>query len=223
MQKLLLFFIISIMLSSCDSISSKRNNYNSSIPEDEWVEIEEEYEECCDYCIGDGEIIRSCSNCSGSGEKIIYHSGTRPKTCSNCIGTGRVRCETCGGYGYVRCEYCNGQGSFQCTVCHGYGIIILDYSSPHLSPKCNHCDGTGYEDCLACDGKGKIHCCNNGLANCPVCWGSGTYGQESYSEIETHECPTCNGSGRVSYYCSECDGTGIVIKTRVVRKKRSEL
>lgn len=197
--------------------------YNSNELEEELVEVEEEYEDDCDNCNGSGWMISTCSSCGGTGVTYRHTTKTRAKECYKCMGTGWVRCERCGGYGYIRCQYCNGNGSFQCTVCHGYGIIVIDASRPHLSPQCNNCDGTGYEKCAICSGQGRIKCCNNGLTQCPVCWGSGTYGMETYSESEIIRCSNCNGSGYVSNWCYNCNGTGKVKKTRIVQKKRSEL
>lgn len=213
-----------LLLWSCDSqTNSNSTGGNTAYPEDELVEIEEEYEDVCDDCNGSGYVYYSCGSCGGTGQKYHYSSETRPKECYNCMGTGVVRCETCGGYGYTRCQYCNGHGSYQCTVCHGYGIIIIDPSRPHLSPSCNNCNGTGYEKCTICRGEGKLKCCDNGLTRCPVCWGSGRYGQENVSHSGYLTCEECNGSGRHRSWCGECNGTGKVIKTRIVQKKKSEL
>ena len=222
-------YIVMILLSasllwSCDSqTASNHTEENPVVPEDELVEVEEEYEDDCDYCNGIGRTMTTCSSCGGTGDIYHYTSGTRPKSCNHCMGTGIVRCEKCGGYGYARCDFCNGNGSFRCTVCNGYGIIILDPSRPHLSPQCNNCDGTGYEKCTICSGEGRIRCCNNGLAQCTVCWGSGAYGSENYSDSYTETCSNCSGSGRLSNFCYECNGTSTVIKTRIFQKKKPEL
>lgn len=213
-----------VLLWSCEPRTNSYNSGGNSVAaEDEIVEVEEEYEDDCDYCDGIGRNITTCSSCGGTGATYHLTSGTRPKSCNHCMGTGVVRCETCGGYGYTRCDYCNGNGSFRCTVCKGYGIIIIDPSRPHLSPQCNNCSGTGYEKCTICRGEGRIKCCNNGLAKCPVCWGSGTYGSENYSNYHTENCSNCSGSGSISNWCYECNGMGRVIKTRIVQKKKSEL
>ena len=125
--------------------------------------------------------------------------------------------------GCIRCQYCDGHGSYKCIVCHGYGIIILAPFHLDLSLSCNNCNRKGYEECDVCYGKGKLKCCGNGRAPCPVCWGTGSDGQEDYSESYTLNCTSCNGEGRVSRWCAECYGTGKVTKKRVVQKKRSEI
>lgn len=209
---------------SCES--QKRSNDNGGdilTPEDELVEVEEKYEDECDYCDGSGLASLTCSACGGTGVKYHASSETRPKECYNCYGTGVRRCETCGGEGYTRCQYCNGHGSYQCTVCNGYGIIVIDPSRPHLSPSCNNCNGTGYEKCSICRGNGKLKCCGNGVAKCPVCWGSGYYGQENVSNSGIEKCNECDGIGKRCALCDECDGSGIIIKTRVVQKKKSSI
>lgn len=207
---------------SCNNTNKQHNDYSTPV-EDALVEVEETVKEECPDCNGYGYFSISCSYCGGLGEIYHYTSGTRPKECHKCYGTGIVRCETCGGYGYTRCPDCNGKGSFQCTVCHGYGIIVIDPSRPHLSPKCNICDGTGYDKCLSCDGKGRIKCCNNGVVMCPICWGSGHSGQENYSNTSTEQCSNCDGTGCQRSQCDECDGSGKVVVKRIVKKRKSEL
>ena len=214
-------FLCAFLLISCDN--KTRTQIQNSNDEDEIVEVEEEIEEECQRCNGIGHFSSSCSSCYGYGNITHYSTGTRPKACPTCNGRGMILCKKCGAQGYIRCQYCNGRGSFQCTVCHGYGIIVIDPTRPHLSPKCNNCKGTGYEDCLTCNGYGRIKCCDDGLTHCPTCWGSGQYGQENYSESYKEECSSCNGSGRLNYECNECDGTGKVIVRRIVKKKKSEL
>ena len=62
----------------------------------------------------------TCESCSGTGAK----AGTKPKTCSTCAGSGRVR---------------HAQGFFTlertCSACHGRGQVIED--------PCPTCSGTG--------------------------------------------------------------------------------
>lgn len=224
-HKLLVFIaVLGIVFTSCE-VSSQYNSSNSdsSSSDDELIDVEEEVEIECPECSGRGSVTFTCSNCGGSGEKYHHVSGTRPKACGTCYGTGKVRCEKCGGYGYTSCQYCNGQGSFRCTVCKGYGRIIIDPSRPHLAPQCNNCDGTGYERCRLCEGHGRMTCCNNGMATCPTCWGSGAYGQENYSDSYIEECPSCEGEGRYESFCRYCNGTGEITVKQIVQKKKSEL
>lgn len=219
----ILVLLLSVfLLCSCDSrIFSNQTGGNSSTSEDELVEVEEQYEDDCDECDGTGFFYYSCSSCGGTGKKYHYSSETHPKECYNCSGTGKVRCRKCGGKGYVVCEYCSGHGSSQCTVCHGYGIIAYDMNNPDTWVKCNACRGTGYAKCLLCDGEGRHEC--SWYESCPVCWGSGYYGQENVSKSGYLTCENCNGSGRHRSRCDECNGSGRVIKTRIVKKKESEL
>lgn len=215
---------LTVCFISCNQTSSNFQNRETPIQEeDEWVEVEEEVEDDCSECNGFGFRNVSCSECGGWGHKTHYVSGTRPKDCSTCYGTGKVRCDKCGGYGYTRCQYCEGHGSFQCTVCHGYGIIVIDPSRPQLSPQCNNCNGTGYEKCTICRGAGRQQCCDNGLTTCPTCWGRGRYGQENYSDTHEEECSYCNGSGQKREYCYNCNGNGKIIVEQTIKKKKSEL
>lgn len=216
--------LIFLLFASCEQQSSyQQHNSQPAVEEDEWVEVEIEEEEDCPNCYGDGYLNATCNQCGGLGHKTIYHSGTRPKACSSCMGTGVARCNRCNGNYHHSCEYCDGRGSFQCTVCHGYGIIVVDPSRPHLSPQCNNCNGTGYEKCMICRGTGNCTNCNNGLTSCPTCWGSGYYGQESYSYSEEEDCPYCNSTGRIRQYCYNCTGTGTVIVKKIVKKLKSEV
>lgn len=216
-----LFFSV-LMLWSCDSkTSSNQTEGNSSNPDDELVEIEEEYEDDCEECNGTGYVYYSCSSCGGTGQKYHYSTETRRKECYNCYGAGYIRCQKCGAKGYIECEYCGGNGSSQCSVCHGYGIIVYDRNDPDTWVRCNSCKGTGYADCLMCGGKGRMEC--SPTETCPVCWVSGYYGQENVSNSGYVTCGECNGSGRYRSWCDVCNGSGRVIKTRVIQKKKSEL
>lgn len=219
-----ILLFITIISTACGNKSSNgqvNNVQENPEPVTEWVEVIEETEEECSVCYGSGITNSNCSWCGGHGYTMKYVSGTQPKSCSKCYGTGVVRCQQCDGNNM--CQYCNGRRSFQCTVCHGSGLIILDINDTDSWFRCNNCKGTGFEKCLMCGGTGTCSSCDNGLATCHTCWGTGRYGQENYSYTEEEECFYCDGSGRVNNRCSNCDGEGTVIVKRVVRKEKSEL
>ena len=216
---IIIIFLFAIISTACGNKSS--NNQVNFDSEEEWVEVTEKVEEECPNCSGSGIINSNCSGCGGCGYRMHYLSGTKSKSCSTCYGTGVIRCQQCDGNG--RCQYCDGRGSFQCSVCHGYGLIVLDANNTDSWFKCNNCNGTGYEKCSICGATGKSNCCDGGMATCPTCWGTGRYGQESYSYTQKEECPYCNGFGRVENRCFNCNGEGTVIVERVVTKKKSEL
>lgn len=100
-------------------------------------------------------------------------------------------------------------------------MIVFDPSNPDTWVRCNNCKGTGYADCLLCGGKGRMAC--DPTEPCPVCWGGGYDGQENVSNSGYVTCSECNGSGGYPSLCNRCDGTGKIIKTRIVKKKKSEL
>lgn len=219
---IVLLLLSTLLLWSCETRTNSYNSSdNSATPEDEIVNVEEEYEDDCDDCNGTGYAYYSCNSCGGTGQKYHYSSETHPKKCYNCYGAGYIRCQKCGAKGYIECEYCEGHGSSQCTVCHGYGRIIFDVNDPDTWIRCNNCKGTGYADCLMCGGKGRMKC--SPTETCPVCWGSGYHGQENVSNSGYVTCSECHGSGRYRSWCDECNGSGKVIKTRIVKKKKSEL
>lgn len=209
----ILFVIFIFIIISC---GSKQNSSQSD--EDELVEVEEEIEVVCPDCDGEEYLWHSCSSCGGSGKNTIYTSGTKPKECATCYGTGKQRCTECNGYGYIDYPYCD-SGYESCTVCNGSGIkrIGLDAIT------CPGCKGNGFTRCYVCD-NGRMDCsCKDGIANCEDCWGSGRRGQEYYSGTEVEECEICNGSGGSRSICETCEGTGTVIETQIVTKRKSEL
>lgn len=195
---------------SCGSNSSYNNNGHSHVEEVEEICPECNGKgtiiSCCSECNGEGSINISCPDCIGKGHKTSYISGMRPTDCSTCGGSGKGPCQTCDGYN--RCNICNGRGSYQCTVCKGYGIVELEWNNPDSWIECSQCDGTGYAQCIACDGSGECYDCYNGISDCPICLGSGTYGTENYSETHLEECSSCNGSGVHRKVCSGCRGAG---------------
>lgn len=78
--------------------------------------FDDEVQESCDYCGGDGEI--DCSECDGSGEVECSDcdgSGEddEGETCRNCDGGGKLECDTCGGRGTEDCYDCSGTGEQQ--------------------------------------------------------------------------------------------------------------
>ena len=207
-----------IYLIPCLLLLTNACQNNTSYNKQERNYVEEAKESCpecngygyvitsCSKCNGNGFINVLCSNCGGVGYKTYYVSGTRPKECSSCYGTGIIRCNICEGNN--RCNYCNGHGSFQCAVCKGYGLIIFDVNDKNTWLKCNNCNGSGYEQCSFCRGSGKCYACDDGISNCPKCWGSGKFGQESYSDTRKEECSYCNGIGCHKTNCHECNGSG---------------
>ncbi|MDY5999956.1 MAG: hypothetical protein SPJ05_06865 [Candidatus Limisoma sp.] len=208
----LLQFLLLFSTACRNNASYNKQDYNHV---DEEKVVIEKCPECdgngyvityCSECNGNGTLNVTCSGCCGRGYQTHYVSGMRPKKCSFCYGTGKTRCNTCDGNN--RCNYCSGHGSFQCTVCKGYGLIIFDIYDKDTWIKCNNCNGTGYEQCIICRGSGKCCACNNGISNCPNCWGSGTYGRESYSETREEECSDCNGFGYHNNTCYKCNGSG---------------
>lgn len=210
----ILAFASSIFL-SCNKIQ----NNTEQEPSDEVVAVEEEIEIQCKTCSGTGSVNRTCSTCSGEGTVESYEFGTTPSVCTICCGTGKVRCERCEGNRFIRCKACDGHGGYQCTACHGTGIMVV------LSEyyRCNCCKGSGYLTCDICQGEGRLKCCSNGLSTCPNCWGSGTKGNESYSEKRNVDCSNCNGTGNIYCICEECGGTGFVIEKRIVQKSKTSL
>lgn len=210
----------SLFLWSCDLLTTHTER-DVNTTEDEIVEVEEEYEADCDECNGTGFAYYSCMSCGGKGDKYHYSSETHPQECYNCFGTGQIRCQRCGANGYIQCEYCAGRGHYRCTVCDGYGCIVFDITDPDTWIRCNNCEGTGYADCLICEGNGRIKC--SPTQTCSVCWGSGCYGQENISNSGYLTCSECNGTGKYRSFCKECNGSGTVTKTRIVKKKKSEL
>jgi len=78
--------------------------------------FDDEVQESCDYCGGDGEI--SCSDCGGDGEVECSECGgsgedDEGETCSNCDGSGKSECDSCGGSGHEDCYDCGGTGEQQ--------------------------------------------------------------------------------------------------------------
>lgn len=204
----LIFFLF-----SCNSKQNKTEQ------EYELVEVEEEIEVECPECKGAQYVTYTCYSCNGTGKKQQFHSGTHSKQCTSCYGTGKMRCEKCGGNGYIDCPYCN-NGKVKCGICGGNGSLFLrgDYMT------CPRCDGTGIDECAVCNSYGRMNCsCDDGLATCEDCWGSGRGGQESYSYTESVNCNNCNGTGHSRVICQKCKGKGVITETRIVHERKSKL
>lgn len=86
-----------------------------------------------------------------------------------------------------------------CTSCNGTG-----YS------KCSNCDGNGGEtityDCSSCGGHGSLDDGFGGSDTCYSCNGSGIFGSDY------NFCNSCYGTGQSEYGCSDCNGSGYVLK-----------
>jgi hypothetical protein len=112
-------------------------------------------------------ITAICSNCKGSGEKILYLDGRARRCdcrCKKCADTGsfrvvggrRITCRQCGGKGkrkslflWHRCTACDGKGQVVCDVCNGSGF----------DPECKKCRGRGtlVGVCETCKGQGSFN------------------------------------------------------------------
>ena len=81
----------------------------------------DDVEESCDYCGGDGQ--NNCSECDGRGQV----------DCEECGGSGEDEegnsCNLCDGDGYVECGTCNGNGSEGCDNCGETGYTTDDYAA----------------------------------------------------------------------------------------------
>jgi hypothetical protein len=100
------------------------------------IDVEDdELDETCDYCGGDGDIY--CNACDSEGEV----------DCSDCDGSGNQDCTECDGTGEdeegMNCDYCNGSGKEDCNTCNGSG-----------RESCDDCGGRGQEQCDDCGGSG---------------------------------------------------------------------
>jgi hypothetical protein len=75
--------------------------------------FDDQVQERCDYCGGDGDV--GCTGCDGSGEE----------ECSECNGNGEdgegETCEICDGSGKKECDTCGGRGTEDCWDCGGTG------------------------------------------------------------------------------------------------------
>lgn len=113
-------------------------------------------------------------------------NGKIAQYCQYCEGRGEKYCSTCHGYAVVNCGFCFGNGHMNCSYCRGRGYT--DYEG---KVDCQHCEN-GIAQCENCRGSGKVPCpssdCYDGIVKCRQCDASG---------IHYWKCPTCNGRGRV--------------------------
>ena len=105
---------------------------------------DENYQESCNTCGGDGDL--ECNECYGSGEQ----------QCNNCDGSGEQQCNNCDGSGEIEdvdvegesiavpCPDCNSSGEYTCSDCGGEGLET-----------CYECNGNGREPCYECSGTGE--------------------------------------------------------------------
>ena len=88
------------------------------------AEVEDENpEEGCTFCAGDGQI--TCRECNGSGNV----------DCEECDGEGQIydsdedgggTCQVCDGGGEMTCDECEGTGYEICFNCEGSGSVVMD-------------------------------------------------------------------------------------------------
>lgn len=134
----------------------------------------------CGTCEGDG--IRSCSNCRGSGVvpdrvpiKLLVNGqlveGWQEVyvTCTVCEGRRRVYCGVCERSGRTVCATCKGGGSVKepCSSCRGDPIKKCPGCRGRVMVDCGQCKGKGHFS-VACDG-----CDAKGQLTCPHCEGRG--------------------------------------------------
>jgi DnaJ-class molecular chaperone len=95
---------------------------------------ENNQEESCDVCYGDGSI--NCGNCDGSGDYTCdecdgYGEDDEGDTCVECQGGGEVECGDCGGMGTSECSSCDGSGYISTTDYVPYDILqYVSYDLP---------------------------------------------------------------------------------------------
>ena len=70
-------------------------------------------------------VKKTCSSCSGKGQKRCTSCNNGKVTCSECNGNGRLTCSPCKGNKKITCEKCYGDkekyGKIDCPVCKATG------------------------------------------------------------------------------------------------------
>jgi hypothetical protein len=140
----------------------------------------------CFYCLGKGELRKSCNKCNGHGtiSEVCGSEIIGTENCSKCNGSGwydsnvsSYKCPNCNGSGYrenrhgdrVKCWCNNGYLNTkreECYKCHKKGIVNIERTK-YCDRKCNVCYGDGFS-IIACN-----NCNQTGLNPCTKCDSTG--------------------------------------------------
>ena len=140
----------------------------------------------CSYCLGKGELRKSCNKCSGHGtiREVCGSEIIGTENCSQCKGSGwydkyvgNYVCQECNGSSYrrnrdgdkVKCSCDNGFRNtkrVECTKCNKSGKVNLERAK-YCDKKCNICFGDGFQ-MTACS-----NCNQTGMRPCTKCNSTG--------------------------------------------------